>query len=158
MLHIKTKLKDLKSKNRVYYMKEVQDIEKLEIYNLSETFKQHIKNAFQEEKSSLLEYFVENQSFERLYILISKENTHKQEILFLGKYFSKLPESFTLMLSDSENIKILIETALLSRYTFQEYKSEKKKDSIEIFIESSQKKMLEDSFERVKNIILARDL
>ena len=158
MLHIKTKFKDLKAKNRVYYMKEVQDIEKLEIYNLSETLKQHIKKAFQEEKGSLQEYFIENASFERLYIIIGKEVNHKQEVLFLGKHLSKLPESFTLMATNPENITLLLETTLLSRYRFQEYKSEKKKDYIEIFTESSKKKMIEDSLERVRNIHLARDL
>lgn len=158
MLHIKTKLKDLKAKNRVCYIKERKDIEKLNIFELSPALQKNIEKAFQDEKSSLNEYYIENASFERLFILIWKEKSNKQEVLFLGKHVSKLPESFTLFAPHPENVRVLLETTLLSRYTFQEYKSEKKKDYIEIFVESSQKKMIDDTVERIKNIYIARDL
>ena len=151
-------MKDLKAKNRVCYIKNPQDIEKLDSFNISKSIKEDIERAYQDEKSVLLEYFIENASFERLYILIGKEKNLKQEVLFLGKHLSKLPESFTLFLWESENIPLLLETTLLSRYKFQNYKSEKKKDNLEVFIESSQKKIVEEVIQKVENIKLARDL
>ncbi|MBT6779233.1 hypothetical protein HOA93_05830 [bacterium] len=52
----------------------------------------------------------------------------------------------------------LIDTTILSRYKFNKYKSEYKKDNINILINNKTKKLVKNRLETLDNIIFARDL
>jgi hypothetical protein len=69
-----------------------------------------------------------------------------------------LPEKITILSNNNNNILDIIDTSILSRYKFNNYKTEKKEDEINIVINSDNKQLVKNRLETLDNIILARDL
>jgi len=70
----------------------------------------------------------------------------------------KLPENLTLVSNNDKNLLNIVDTCILSRYKFQKYKTKKKEDKINIFVDKGNKKIVEERLKTLDNIILARDL
>ncbi len=147
----------IKGKNIVVYMWKNTDISLLDFLALDQSIIQDITTHQKKKKSSFQQYFLWR-TYKNLYVYIDRETNLEQQVNFLGKHFPKLPDSLTLIATDIETKNFLLEVCELSRYTFQTYKTKKKKRTTEVVATSAEQKKLKDTLTKLEHICLARDL
>jgi len=158
MIHYLLKSQDISTWNIVCVLNNENQLQVLDFLGLQDTIVKDIKKHLKKKESINLEYFLGGRKYSKLFILIDLEQSSHSSVLFLWKHFPKLPDALSLILPESQNIVDIVELALLSRYSFQNYLSKKTPKVLELVSTIEQKKVLQNSEEKVKNIFLARDL
>jgi leucyl aminopeptidase len=158
MFEIKNSLKDIKKSNFVYFIKEKKDLAHLDFLSLDKKIIKKIEESLKWKKSEKLHFFLWDKNFENLIVLIHKEDKKLSLVDFISKEMKVLPKNFTLCSQDDKNLSLLLKSCLLSRYNFDQYKTEKNTDEIYFFCDKRDNIELESTYNLVQNIILARDL
>jgi len=158
MLKILKNIKDISNSNLVYFIEKERDIEKIQFLNLNENILNKINKIIKKEKSIMEDFFIWDYNIEKIFILFYFKKDKKDLLYFLWEHFPELPNNITILSNNDKNILTLLDSCLLSRYKFQNYKTEKKKDEIFIITDDLNKKKIETRVETIKNIILSRDL
>jgi leucyl aminopeptidase len=91
-------------------------------------------------------------------VLVYNKEDKKSLVDFVSKEFKSLEKNFTFCSQDDKNLSVLLKSCLLSRYSFNTYKTEKIEDKIYFLINKESNRELEATHTLIKNIILARDL
>ncbi|MDD3302520.1 MAG: leucyl aminopeptidase family protein [Candidatus Gracilibacteria bacterium] len=158
MIKIYENIKTIKQSNLFYFIESEECIEKLSILNLEKTLLDKITKTIKEKENTLLQFFLGGNNFESLFIAfyVNKDKSTLTE--FLGENVTKLPNKFTILSNNKENLLSIVDNCLLSRYKFQQYLTEKKEDEINIVCEKEIRQKLDDRLETINNIIFARDL
>ena len=117
-----------------------------------------VERSLKDKKSFFHSFFIGEKDFEFVYIAFHGENDSKDILEFLSEHITKLPSNLTLYSTSKDRLLKLFNTTLLSRYTFQNYKSEKKEDRINCICEKKDTAFFQDRLDTIKNIFFARDL
>ncbi len=157
MIKILDNIKKIKNSNLVYLISKNQDLIKLDFLKLSPIIIKKIKNIIKKWKNRKFEFFLWKKELEKLVIFFYFKKSKKDLVYFLWKYFSSLENNITL-LSNNNNFISLIDTCILSRYKFQNYKTKKEEDNINIIVDFDNKNEIKERISTLKNIIYARDL
>jgi leucyl aminopeptidase len=150
--------KDICYWNIVLYVSSQNDLSLLDFLKLDTNILKDIKKHLAAKKSSSQEYFLWGTKYKKLYILVNKEISYESRVNFLWKHFPKLPEELCLMTSELDNLEVMLEVCQLSRYVFQDYKTEKKHKKTQLFCSIIDKNALQIKTKTIENICLARDL
>lgn len=158
MIKLETQLTKINDSNLVYLVESKDDLKALDFLKLDKKVISKIEKTIKENKSELLEFFLWEKSFEKLIVLFYSKKDEKSLEYFAWEHFPKMDSKLTLLSNKNDNLLKIIDTCLLSRYKFQSYKSEKKKDKTYIIVDKSTKKLVEERLKTIENICLARDL
>jgi len=158
MIKLKTKIDDVKDSNLVFLAEKNTDLKALSWLKLWKKVLDKIKESLLKNENKVLDFFVWSENIDKLYVYCYSQKSKKDINDFLWSELPKLPENLTFLTNNDKNINILLNNCLLSRYKFQEYKSEKKEDKIYFIVNDNNKKDLKKRLSTIENIILARDL
>ncbi|MFA5917337.1 MAG: leucyl aminopeptidase family protein [Candidatus Gracilibacteria bacterium] len=158
MIKIVDKLKDIKDSNLFFLVEKKECLEKLSFLKLEKNIVDKILTTLKKKENTFLQFFLGKKDFENLFVVIYIDKDKKNIFELLGEYAPKLPEKYTILSNNDDNLLSIVDTCLLSRYKFQKYLTEKKEDEINIFCENDNRQNLEDRLETIDNIITARDL
>ncbi len=158
MINIVDKLKDIKDSNLFFLVEWKACLEKLSFLKLEKNIVDKIVASLKKKENNFLQFFLGKKDFENLFIVIFVDKDKKNIFELLWEYAPKLPEKYTILSNNNDNLLSIVDTCLLSRYKFQKYLTEKKEDEINIFCENDNRQILEDRLKTIDNIIIARDL
>ena len=158
MTKLKIKLSDIKDSNLVFLVEKNSDLKQLQSLKLDKSIILKIEKVIKDSKNQKLDFFLWLKNIENLFILFYNPENNKTLIEFLWYELPKLPNNLSLLSNNDNNLLDLIDTTILSRYKFNKYKSEYKKDNINILINNKTKKLVKNRLETLDNIIFARDL
>lgn len=160
MKKVVQKITDISDSNAVVFITKKADIKELEKLKISETILKKIKQdtANTKKEDIFSEFYIADKRFEKLFVFIIESKSKRKIVNFIGKHTSKISEKFTLFCQKDDNLKDIIDTCILSRYTYEKYKKEQKKDSIYILASSKNTQNIEDILVTIENVVLARDL
>ncbi len=158
MIYYALKKSDINLENIVGYISSKKELKQLEFLNLSPNIIKDIESSLKEKKSSLKEYFIGTHKYKKLFVFVIQEKIYEKKVNFLWKYFPKLPDNFCIVCEGIERKKMILEVCQLSRYRFQNYKTKKQNRKTEILCSVSEKKELQNTWKKIDNICLARDL
>lgn len=147
----------IKNSNLFFFIEEEKDLEKISFLNLSENILKDISEKITKKETWLFEYFMWGKNFRCLFVYIFIDKTKNLDYL-LWKEFVKLPNNFTVFTNNSQNIETLLNHSLLTRYKFEDYKTEKTKEKIYFFVDRETEKIFDERLKTIENIILARNL
>jgi hypothetical protein len=86
------------------------------------------------------EFFIGTKEFERVYVLFFYSKGSKTLLEFLGEQIVKFENNLTLLCENNHNLFPLLDSAVLSRYKFQLYKTQKKGENIYVLTDTKNKK------------------
>lgn len=158
MLKIKEKSSDITESNLVFLIEKKEEISILDFLKLDKKIIEKIKKTIKEKKSKTEDFYLWWKNYERLYVFYYSKSDKIEKNDFLGKEFKKLPDNFTILSNNNENIEDLLNNSLLSRYKYREFLSEKKEDKIYLLVDNKWKEIAEERLKTIKNIVFARDL
>ena len=158
MIKLKTSFSGIKKSNLVFLLEKPLDIKKINFLKLDEKIINKIEETIKKAKNIKLSFFIWNNEFENLIIFYYNKKSKKDINYFLWSEFPKLDNNLTLLSNNTQNINILLNNCLLSRYKYTEYKSEYKKDNLYMIINLEDKKNIQERLFTIENIILARNL
>lgn len=158
MLSYLNKNTDFSSEHLLAFITSETELSELSFLKLDTKVLSDVKKHLKAKKSSSHEYFLWGRKYKRITICISKEKNYEWNVEFLWKHLPKLSDSLGLIAAGIDNKHTLLEVCLLSRYKFQEYKTDKKHRKTQILCTAQEKKELKNTEQRVENICLARDL
>ncbi len=169
MIKLEKKLNKIKNSNLIYLIEKKSDIKFLEKLDLewldrNKNILEKILKTFENKKNTSLEFFLWDNNFEKIIIIFYVDKTKQTLIEFVSNIFRKLEiNNLTLSSGNDESLLELLDIAILARYKYIKYKTdklEKKLDEITILL-SKNKKSEENiliRYETLKNIVFARDL
>lgn len=154
MLHIWKSFSEIKNSHLVVLLKNKFDFETYNFLHLEEKILSKIEKTFQDQKNTCFKIFTGREDFEEiifLFYLDVKKDLH----LFLWENISQIPEKITFKY---EKDNILLDSIILWKYDYIEYKSEKKELELNIICEDLQTNNLTYRLSTLKNITDNRDL
>ncbi|MDD3145233.1 MAG: leucyl aminopeptidase family protein [Candidatus Gracilibacteria bacterium] len=158
MLELKYNFTDIKDSNLVFFIENITDLKLLKTLKLNKKIVEKIKETIEKKENKVLEFYLGEENFEKIFIIYFTEESKKDINYFLGAEFPKLPSNLTILTNSDKNVNTLLNNCLLSRYKYQEYKTEKEKDKIVFLVDQKNKELFSQRISVIKNIILARDL
>jgi len=158
MKELKNNFGEIKDSNLVFFLEKESDLKLIKELKIDKKIIDKIKDIISKWENNVIEFFLWNENFEKLIIIYYNYSSKKDINYFLWAEFPKLPSNLTVLTNNDKNINILLNNSLLSRYKYQEYKSEKQNDEIFFIVDDKNKELFRDRIKTIKNIILARDL
>lgn len=158
MLELKYNFTDIKDSNLVFFIENITDLKLLKTLKLNKKIVEKIKETIEKKENKVLEFYLWEENFEKIFIIYFWEEIKKDINYFLWAEFPKLPSNLTILTNSDKNVNTLLNNCLLSRYKYQEYKTEKEKDKIIFLCDQKNKELFLKRISVIKNIILARDL
>jgi len=158
MIKIINKISSVKSTNLVYLVENEGDIKKLDFLKLDSKIKLKIKEIIKKWENNQLDFFLWDKNIENLIVFFFDSKWKKTLIEFLAEKFPKISNNITLFSNHENNIETFLDTCVLSRYKFENYKTKKEEEKIYIFDDSNNKDKIEYRIETLKNIIFSRNL
>jgi len=154
MLNILKSFHEAKNSNLIVLLKNKFDFEMYNFLHLDTNILSKIEKIFEEQKNTCLKIYTGKEDFEEIIFLFYLDI--KQEIhLFLGENISKIPEKITFFYQKDN---IMLDSIILGKYDYMEYKSEKKELELNIVCQDLLTKNLVDRLSTIKNITDNRDL
>jgi len=191
MIKLEQNLNRIKNSNLIYLIEKKSDIKILEKFDLegldkNKNILEKIENTFKSWENTSLEFFLWENNFENL-IVIFYLNKEKQTLIeFASNIFRNIKQNnLTICSNNDENLIKMLDMAVLARYKFTNYKTDKKEqkeDKITILLTlenwkkqtiklaKKQKKQTKkeifknfeekifDRYSTLENIVLARNL
>lgn len=154
MLHILNNFSEIKKSNLVALLKNKFDFEMYNFLNLDENILSKIEKIFQNQKNICFKIFTGREDFEEI-IFLFYWDVKKDLHLFLWENIWEIPEKITFKY---EKDNILLDSIILWKYDYREYKSEKKELELNIICEDLQLNNLTYRLSTLKNITDNRDL
>lgn len=154
MLNILKNFEWVKNSNLVILIRSKVDFEKYSFLNLDKKILSKVEDIFAKQKNEVKRFFLWREDFDEVIIffhLESKKDLH----VFLWENISSLPDKITFEY-DKDNI--LLDSIILWKYDFDNYKSEKKELELNIVCHDLLMNVLEERFYTLKNITDCRDL
>lgn len=158
MIELINDFSEVKNSNLVVFVEKKSDINLIKSLSLGKKIIDKINSLFEKNENSLIDFYIWSENFDKIYIIYYTKDSKKDINYFLWETFPKLPSKLTILTNNNQNINILLNNCLLSRYKYQEYKSKKELDEIFFIVNSENKQIFKDRIKTIKNIILARDL
>lgn len=158
MIKQKINLLDIKNSNLVFLVEKTVDLNLISELKLWKKIIDKIKSVIKKGENKVLDFYIWSDNYEKIYILFYNKETNKDVNYFLWAEFPKLPSNLTILTNSEQNVEVLLNNCLLSRYKYQEYKTEKKEDKIFFISNKETKKIINNRISVIENIILARDL
>lgn len=154
MLNITKNFEWITSSNLVILLRSRVDFDKYEFLNLDKKILSKIEEIFNEQKNVVKKFFLAREDFEEVIFLFHLDN-QKDLYLFLWENISSLPDKITFEYSRDN---ILLDSIVLWKYDYDNYKSEKKELDLNIICPEMFMSLLEERFYTLKNITDCRDL
>ncbi len=154
MLNILKTFAEAKNSNLVALIKNKFDFETYNFLNLDKNILSKIDKLFEEQKNVVFRVFLWREDFEEV-IFIFYLDIKKDIHLFLWENISKLPEKITF---EYEKNNVLLDSIVLWKYDYAEFKSEKKELEINIVCSENKIQDLTERLSTIKNITDARDI
>ncbi len=158
MIELKTKITEVQDSNLVFLIENKSDLKYLDCLNLDSKIILKINDIIIWEKNKVFSFFIWDKNYESIYIIFFNNKLNKTLIEFLWEELPKLPNDLTLLSNNDNNLLDFVNTAILSRYKFNKYKTEKTEDNINIIINDNNKELIKNRLDTLNNIIFARDL
>lgn len=158
MIKFVEKLDKIKDSNLFYIIEKKEDLEKLSFLKLDKNIKLDLLSSFTKRENKLKQYFLWKKDFTNIFLLFYLDKEKRNIFEILWENIIKLPWNFTILSNSKENNLRLLESSLLTRYKFQDYKSEKKEDKIYFLSNKKEQKELEERKKTIDIIIDARDM
>ena len=156
MIKLSEGILGIKNSNLVFFIEKKEDLSKISDLNLEKKVLDKIESIIKEKKSDFLEFFIWHKSYEKLYIFFYSKD--KDINYFLWEKIKLLPNKFTILTNSEENVISLLNSVLLWRYKYDEFKSKREKDEIYFISDKKTDKLIKNRLKTIENIILARDL
>lgn len=157
MLKIIEDSKEIKNSNLVFLAENQADIEKLKSFNIDDKIIKNIKEKIKKWKSEMINFFIWEKNLERLF-LIYHNSKDKNIDVFLWNCFRSLPNNFTILSNNEQNSIKLLNSSLLGRYKYTEFKTDKKEEKIYFLTNKKTKELLKERLKTIENILFARNL
>lgn len=154
MLNIVSNFNEIKNSNLLVLLKNRFDLEKYNFLNLDQNILNKIEKIFLDQKNTSLKIFLWNDKFEEIIFLFYLDNS-QDILLFLWENISKIPEKISF---EYEKDNFLLDSIILWKYDFSNYKAEKKQLELNLLCENSKEVFLQDRLSTLKNITDARDI
>ena len=158
MIQLKTKQTDITWSNFVFLAETISDLKKIDFLKIDTAILKDISKFLRLKENTIKEYFIGNKKYERLIILVYKDNKESIIDSFWVK-FRSLPDNITVFSNNEKNEEDLLNIATLSKHVFSDYKTDKKKDNKSYFLTTKTcEKNLEQRLSTLSCIINARNL
>lgn len=154
MLNIYNSFSQSKNSNLVVLLKNKFDLENYNFLNLDIKILSKIEKIFEEQKNTTFKVFLWWEDFEEVIFLFYLD-IKKDLYLFLWENIDKIGEKLTF---EYNKDNVLLDSIILWKYDFVDYKQEKKELELNIICQELQIKNLTDRLSTLKNITDARDL
>lgn len=149
---------EAKNSNLVVYVEKKSELSVIRWLWIPKKIIDTIKSKIDIDKNFDFDFYLWNESYQKIYVVYFSKNSDIEIDYFLWDFFRKLPSDITLLTKNDKNINTLLNNCLLSRYKYQEFKTKKEEDNINIITTQDNEKIIDDRVSTIKNIILARDL
>lgn len=157
MITLKTKFGDIQKSNLVFLIETSKELKKLEFLGLEKKIIQDIEKWLREKKNIKKVYFIGNTHFENLIVLIYKD-TKKSLIDASWPMFETLPHNYTILSNKEANDEHLLTLWALTKYSFEDYKTEKQEKNIFFLTSSKQEKKCKKRLKTLECVLMARQL
>jgi len=154
MLNILNNFLESKKSNLVRLIRNKFDFETYNFLRLDERVLTKVNKIFEEQKNTCFKIYLWRDDFEEVIFLFYLD-VKKNIYLFLWENISNIPEKIT-FLYNKDNI--LLDSIILWKYDYIEYKEEKKELELNIVCDELSIKNLTDRLSTIKNITDNRDL
>lgn len=154
MLDILKDFTQAKGSNLLALIKNKFDFETYNFLNLDKSILEKIEKIFDEQKNVCFKVFLGKEDFEEVIFLFHLD-IKKDLVVFLWENISNIPEKVT-FLYNKDNI--LLDSIVLWKYEYLEYKTEKKELELSIVCEDLYVNNLTQRLSTIKNITDARDV
>lgn len=154
MLNIIKDFTQAKNSNLLALIKNKFDFEAYNFLNLDIKILEKIEKIFDEQKNVCFKIFLWNDNFEEV-IFLFHIDVKKDLVVFLWENIWNIPEKVT-FLYNKDNI--LLDSIILWKYEYLEYKTEKKDLELNIICEDLYVNNLTQRLSTIKNITDARDI
>ena len=151
-------LDKVSNSNLFFLLEKKTDLNNLSFLKLSKAIKDDIFEKIEKKKNWLFEYFLWKNDFKKLFIYIFSDQKWENLDYLLWKEIWKLPNNFTILTNNSQNVETLLNHSILWRYKFEEYKKTKSQDKIFFLVDKQTEKIFDDRLWTIENIIFARNL
>ena len=158
MIELKTKIDNKRETNLVFFVEKEADLKFLRWQKINKKIVDNLKEKISIGENKTYNYFLWQDNIEQVFIIYFNKENKKDINYFLWAEFPKLPKNLTIFTNNDKNIETLLNNCILSRYKFQEYKSEKEEDEIVFIVNPENQKIYEERINTIKNIVKARDL
>jgi len=159
MTKIVNKTSEIPLSGYVFYIQSLKDIEVLKKYTpIEKNIEKKLRSIVKEKKDVFQEFFIGSSKITSLFVYYSWKKDKKQTQIFLGNHIKKLSDKVTIFCIDQERDTNLMDTLLLSRYSYSHYKKDKPKKHHTIFTPQSTNKFFQKRHSLLENIMFARDL
>ncbi len=158
MINIIDNLENIRESNLFVLIESKKCLDKVKNLKLWKSILDNILSKIDKGENELIQFFLWREDFENIFILVYLKKEEKNLYELLWENIIKIPNKFTIISNNNENILKILDSSVLSRYKFQKYLSEKKEDEINILCDIDFKKTLSTRLETLENITLARDL
>lgn len=154
MLQIVPNIWEVKNSNFLVFVKNTYDLEKLSFLDLPQQITKKIQEIMEKQKNTSFKIYLGRDDFEEIILFFYLDIT--QDIYgFLWENISLIPEKITF---EYQKDNILLDSIILWKYDFHQYKSEKKELEIYIICQELQKNILIQRLSTLKNITDTRDI
>ncbi|ATU05550.1 hypothetical protein BKN14_03830 [Candidatus Gracilibacteria bacterium HOT-871] len=151
-------LDKVSNSNLFFLLEKKTDLNNLSFLKLTKAIKDDIFEKIEKKKNGFFEYFLGKNDFKKLFIYVFSDQKGKNLDYLLGKEIGKLPNNFTILTNNSQNVETLLNHSILGRYKFEEYKKTKSQDKIFFLVDKQTEKIFDDRLGTIENIIFARNL
>ncbi len=154
MLQIINSYSEVEKSNLFFLLTNKFDAEKLSFLDLWDKVLSKIESIFEEQKNTTFKIYLGRDDFEELtlfFYLDIKQDIH----LFLWENIDKIPGKITFEYNKNN---ILLDSIILWKYDYSEYKKEKKDLEINLLVSEWNRKNLSERLSTLKNITDARDI
>ena len=144
-------LDKVSNSNLFFLLEKKTDLNNLSFLKLTKVIKDDIFEKIEKKKNWFFEYFLWKNDFKKLFIYVFSDQKWKNLDYLLWKEIWKLPNNFTILTNNSQNVETLLNHSILGRYKFEEYKKTKSQDKIFFLVDKQTEKIFDDRLWTIDN-------
>ena len=114
-------LDKVSNSNLFFLLEKKTDLNNLSFLKLTKAIKDDIFEKIEKKKNWLFEYFLWKNDFKKLFIYVFSDQKWKNLDYLLWKEIWKLPNNFTILTNNSQNVETLLNHSILWRYKFEDF-------------------------------------
>jgi len=146
------------SNTLVVCVSQIKNLDEILFLKLDAKILWDIKNTIKKGKSKTQEYFLWGKKYKALILIFIKEDSEKDAVSYVWSASKNLPENICICIATTHFKQEIYKTIRLSRYLFDTYKTEKKKNKTEVLCSKKEEDIFSSEEQLVQNIFTARDL
>lgn len=158
MIQLITKQAEILESHGVFLLEKNSDLDLLNFLSFDKKLLDHCKNLIKQGKNTKLTTFTGHKKLQEVTLYFYLDSKIHNIIEYLWQELPQIKSENITLISQSKNKQTLLDSAILSRYKYQDYLSKKITYTTCLLVDKKEFSELDSRIETLKNICFARDL